>query len=95
MWHSVKLEGYPPDEQICTVTIAYGDYRICKNLFVHVSDVSALVDKRTKSGMQYIAEHPSGVWHVYEDEGYLEDFEENDYAKVVAWMLEPEPYTGE
>ena len=94
-WHSVKLEGYPPDEQLCTVTIAYGNIRICDGPFMHLSDVSQLVDKRTNSGKKYIAEHPNGVWRCYFDDGYFEDYEEEEYAKVVAWMPEPEPYTGE
>lgn len=96
-WHSVKLEGYPPDEQLCTVTIAYGNIRICDGPFMHLSDVSPLVDKRTKSGKQYIAEHPDGVWRACNDDGYFETVEENsyEYAKVIAWMPEPLPYDGE
>ena len=94
-WHSVKLEGYPPDEQLCMVTISYGSWRVLGRTYMHISDVSPLVDKRTNSGKHYIAEHPNGVWRGYNEDGHFETVEEDEYIKVLAWMLEPEPYKGD
>lgn len=94
-WHSVKLEGYPPDEQIVIVTRQYkGGVPQVEDCFKYVRDVSKYVDTRTTEWKQFVEEHKDGVWMSWNSDGFWE-FEFDGYCEITAWMPYPEPYTGE
>lgn len=91
-WHSVKKDGYPPDDTFCLVTVVYGDgSRAVEDAYTHVADVSGMVDKRTNVGKQFIADHPDGVWQHWHSDGFFESV----YDRVIAWMPYSEMYQGE
>ena len=94
-WHSVKKEGYPPDEQTVFVTMMNksGESEVYDG-FKYERDVSKLVDMRTKYGKQFVEDNKNGVWFSWRDD-YWEHWPENEYYTILAWMPYPEPYRGD
>ena len=94
-WHSVKREGFPPDEQPVIVTRQYkGSVPEVEDCFKYVRDVSKHVDMRTTEGKRFVEEHKDGVWMSWNSDGFWE-YEFNYYCEITAWMPYSEPYRGD
>ena len=89
MWHSVKLEGYPPEKKLVIVTIkCYDGKRIVRDSCRYVEDLKA--ENYTD---EFCKEHPSGIWEWLCEAGA--DYWEHLDSDVIAWTGYPVPYTGE
>lgn len=83
-WHSVKLDGLPPEKEI---VIATGEYR--SERCVHTGmRYNRTLDEYTG---KVKAENPGGAWECEIEESYWDIFD----IPVIAWAFYPEPYKGE
>lgn len=94
-WHSVKCEGFPPDEEMVLVTIRHkGGNEVCEG-FKHCRDLTKYVDMRYKNGKDFVMKHKDGAWYSYHSDGFWEYWSDGVSYEIVAWMPYPDPYEGD